>query len=542
MRVLGYVRKSQYDAARSTDTDAVARRWLAIEQWAAQRGLTVSRFEDLDVSGKTEAGRPDWARLVGELDAGGVWGVVVEDWRDSHRNVKEFLQFYDDHLAPRGLRIACLSHPNLDPATADGRMLLINLLNINEWEARKSGERRAAANRYKQEILGRHAGPAPFGCARDPKTKHLLPSPAAYYLAPDGSAYASEQPGCEVRYYFDSLHALFTLFSSGQHSLGDAAAALHAAGWRFWQSDHLTPKPFDRFNTYCILKRWHLYAGQLAPYSRPKYGQPRPLIQAGHDPILPVELCEAVAAALEMRHHTRAKYSRIGTFENHRVYLLSGVLFCHDCGQRLSGLRSGDGGRWMYYRHTYLKKTCGQKMVDAAALDSKILDGLKLLVLQTDLIHEVAQEIKIILTLASEDDGTVARLEAQRTTHERLIDLHLAGHITEAEFLKRRDASAAELARLEAETANHPARALVQPGMIEEYLSRITQLEEADPILQKAIVRSFIARIEVHDGEIARLIPQPWAAALFDACKLLNGLDSVQQLHKVDVPAWMVAG
>lgn len=540
--LLAYIRKSFFDETSDTDRDAVARRRYALEQWAARNGpFRIAWFDDLDISGRYEAGRSGWADLCSHLDDPGVWGVAIEDWRDCHRNVKEFLQFYDNQLAPRGLNIICLNHPNLNPATADGRMLITNLMALNEWESRKSSERRSAAIRYKQTVLGRHFGRVPFGCTRDPATKHLIATSTAYWLNLTTGEAGPLSPGevaplgCEQRFYFDALTALFIAFAPGQLSLGDTAGQLNAAGWRNWISDYRTPALFNRFSIYSILKHWYLYAGLLMPYQKPKFGA-RPIQQAGHAPILPIELCEAVQAALQQRHVIAAH--RPHDHAGRKIYPLSGLLFCRICGQRLCGQWTG---RYLYYRHTYHKNGCDQKAVLARPLETEVITGLKLLVSQADLFDDIIEELRLILTLAAADDdaGNLARLEQAKTERDRLIDLYTQGLITLAEFTSRRDTLAAEIARLETETASHPARALAETITINSILAHIDRLDDADPLLQKSLLHDLIERLEIQDGQIVAVTPRPWAIPLFEVCRLWGKVESTQQSTQILLPNWL---
>lgn len=536
--LLAYVRKSEYSADRNTDREAVARRRHDIQAWADAHGpFHVLYFEDLDVSGRYEKGRPGWADLVGHLDQPGVWGVIVEDWRDSHRNVKEFLTFYDNHLAPRKLRLICLKYQGLDLATADGRYVVTTLMNINEWEAAKSSERRSAAIRFRMETLGRHVGPTPFGTTRDPQTKHLVPSPLTYALHTSGQAWRSDDlplpANCEQRYYYDSLCALFSLYADARHSLGDVANILNDAGWRHWQSDFATPQPWNRWNTYSVLKRWYLYAGYLLPYEEARYNS-RPIQKAAHAPIVPVELAEAAGIALGQRHYARSTLRPTHRAQT-RTWLLTGLLFCGSCGQRLSGQKSNGH---LYYRHTYLKGQCTEKAILAPPLEFKIISGLTFLIQQPDAIEQIIAEVRANRILAAADNDAVIRLEQRRAERERLIDLHISGLITKAEFTARRDALAAEIARLENETASHPARALaeINPDLI---LERIGGLYQADPLMQKILLRSFFKRLEIKGGQITAVIPQGWTAPLFDICRLWLGMNSNSHLAQIQIPAWL---
>jgi hypothetical protein len=67
----------------------------------------------MDISGRYEANRPGWQSLLRDLDDPAVFGVIVESYDCSHRNLREFLAFQDDVLSPRGQALISASQ-NID--------------------------------------------------------------------------------------------------------------------------------------------------------------------------------------------------------------------------------------------------------------------------------------------------------------------------------------------------------------------------------------------------------------------------------------------
>ena len=256
---LCYIRKSIFDDDEtSPDRYSPARQRAAIER-SCPRDCALEWYEDLNISGRHEADRPHWQRLLNDLSRPDVAGIIVESYDRSHRNVKEFLTFYDNHLAPRGLRLISATQ-NIDLSTADGRAMASVIMAFAEMESRKAGERMAATIRYKVEGEGRHWGATPFGCSRDPQTKHLVPSTGFYWYNPTTREArpddAEMPPPWEKRYFHDSLRATFDYYSNGGYSVAETGHALNLAGWLHWKQDCKTPKPFNRQTVHSVVRHF----------------------------------------------------------------------------------------------------------------------------------------------------------------------------------------------------------------------------------------------------------------------------------------------
>ena len=275
--LLGYLRKS---IAPNTEDAAASlgRQRAAIERVAENLKATVRFYDDLE-SGRYEANRPGWQALLAELAQNdpNCLGVAVEDYRATHRNLKEFLAFYDNALRPLGKRLIWAYFPNLNFDSADGRMMAGLLMGIAEWESRKSSERMSATIAYKVQKLHRHWGATPFGCSRDPQTKHLVPSTGFYWYNPTTREArpddAEMPPPWEKRYFHDSLRATFDYYSNGGYSVAETGHALNLAGWLHWKQDCKTPKPFNR-QTVQVTP----HSGRHSAKSLPKIVNPPTLI------------------------------------------------------------------------------------------------------------------------------------------------------------------------------------------------------------------------------------------------------------------------
>jgi DNA invertase Pin-like site-specific DNA recombinase len=83
--LLGYIRKSIIDEVEGAPSPA--RQKSTIRHWAERHGFQVKIYEDMDISGRYEANRPGWQKLLRDLDDPNVFGVIVESIDRSVRRV-----------------------------------------------------------------------------------------------------------------------------------------------------------------------------------------------------------------------------------------------------------------------------------------------------------------------------------------------------------------------------------------------------------------------------------------------------------------------
>jgi hypothetical protein len=176
-----------------------------------------------------------------------------------------------------------------------------------------------------------------------------------------------------------------------------------------------------------------------------------------------------------------------------------------------------------FYRHTHSKLDCKEVWAEARILEAQVIT---LLAEYLPELAEVAAKLHQVGRELETDKGEVRELEAARVEMDRLIDLRMKGYISEEEFVKFR---AKAEARIEALTpAITPAVAGLEE-IIDQLGELLGGLDEAEPVLQKEIIRSLLSGIEVGGQRITRITPHEWCKPLFDvACDLERGTNHVQ--------------
>lgn len=504
--LLGYRRKSVVRDA--TDLVSPEQQAHACEAW---RGIhlpqtSIEWYEDIDRSARDEKGRPGWLSLIAQLERPGVMGVIAYSFDRLYRNVYQFLDFLN-RLESLRLRLIVVRE-SLDTSTSMGRAIVTILMAIAQLESDQTSERMVAAVKYRREVQGRHWGPTPWGCDRDEQGQ-LIPSQRGYWLNPKtGEALreAEDYAGLEFRYYYDALQAEYALYVSNPHTYDSLTAALNDTGWRF-PDRYGNPRLLDRDDVRRSLAYWRLFRGDLPTGKiQRKKGV---ILEGGHPPILPVELCNQVGDTLVNRG--RIYNRRQGVT---RIYLLSNVLYCGVCGQRMRGVK--DHGLNVY-RHAGAKGSCPERWVSAVEAEREVIDSLSHLN-DPDLIGYVRalhrQELEQHLN-RPDNLQLLNSLTGQREKLARLEDLYLDGEIDKERYKLRKVEILQKINELEAQIyTDEPAMNLDET--IDRLLETLGKIAEGEPETQKVLINSTFERIEIIGGKVGKYVPRAWAKAFFD--------------------------
>jgi len=109
------------------------------------------------------------------------------------------------------------------------------------------------------------------------------------------------------------------------------AAIVNDAGWRYYaNAKGNNPRRFNRDDVRRLVSFWQLYRGQL-PLGNITNSRDLPIVEGGHDPILPIELCDQVGLVKKRRGGNT--WNRSGQVK--RFYLLGDVLYCAVCQKKV---------------------------------------------------------------------------------------------------------------------------------------------------------------------------------------------------------------
>jgi site-specific DNA recombinase len=287
------------------------------------------------------------------------------------------------------------------------------------------------------------------------------------------------------------VHALFTIYATGRHSLRDLASWLN-------EREHRT----TRGNLFCADTVRDMlcnltYCGYVtAQRSTSKE------IRGRHEPLVDEELFDRVAALRHQRMTTR------NPGRPSPRYLLRSIVRCERCGGRMHGTASGRKGEARYYCSTRRKKHgCDQPLAPALPIEQQIAEWV------ADFRPTAAIRHEILERLAhgeASDEETTRRREQLKARRSRLRDLFELSDLQKAEYVSKRDAIDAELDALAPGVTPDldGARAVI------EDFARFWA-EANDPEVRRALLQQLFERVWIDGHRIVAVQPTPAFADLF---------------------------
>ena len=310
-----------------------------------------------------------------------------------------------------------------------------------------------------------------------------------YYIGEDQKYHINEEEAVVVRKIFDCCES--------QCGYGGLLEELRNKGIHTRQGRVFTASTF-----YYILKN-RRYTGDYvySPVGNLKEHRSQPIIVENAIPaIVSKPQWEKVQAIL---HKRQTK----GMVTAREPYLLSGLLFCGECGSPMSGHRSRkkkNGGEYVYYSYEcqakVRKHACRKRCVPRDEIETKILDYVKMLFSQQSVayiqnyIRTHANELNLdILTQQEQLRKSAEKLDRKiDNTIELLIDSpsdRLREKLDELEAQRRKiDYQIDEL-------NTHK----IDSDMLKDYIVEVRSLENMSRLELQQIIRKIIKKVTIYE-------------------------------------------
>lgn len=247
--------------------EGVSRQLADCRALATARGWDVVEYVDNDISAFRGKRRPEYQRLLGDLEAKRLTAVVAYHPDRLYRHPSD-LEAFVDAVQTAGAEVATVRAGDVDLATSSGRMVARILGAVSRQESERIGERVARA-KQDRAAQGRPSGGGrrPFGLTRD---RTALVSVEADALR---AAAAEIVAGATIQSQVDRLNDTGIRNTSGREwtvgTLRRTLTAPHIAGLRTYHGeiigDAAWPAVLDR-DTWETLR--------LAAAARAKGGRP----------------------------------------------------------------------------------------------------------------------------------------------------------------------------------------------------------------------------------------------------------------------------
>ena len=469
MRKAAIYARFSSDLQRSESIDAQIR---ACRYYAQRFELDVVQiFSDAAKSGRSVTGRDQFSAMMAAAKAGSFDVLLVHKLSRFSRSGTDTLN-NKAQLELAGVELISVTE-RLDN-TPEGKLMLYVITGMNEfYSANLAAEtmKGLRENAYNRKHTG---GLPPLGYDVDPSTKQLVVNQEeaqavqmifAMYLA--GSGYGEITQVLNANGFRTKRGALF-----GRNSIHDILINEKYTGVLTY--DKLAPKTPD---------------GKM---NRRKFKDEYIRIESGCPQIISKEDFERTAIRLKNNQHR----PRPKTVEN---YILSGKLFCGECGQRMSGERHKvRDTSYAYYVCNEGKRRKDHRLAVAKDLiENMVCDALNKMLSSSDAIEAIAREA----VASYEDDGAaVQRIEKERNECDKgiknIVKAIVAG-LDEPELheeLRKLKQRKAELTAIYSTISNGGKKSYEEWVDFLSNFCNIKLMSDAD---KKAIIQTYVDRVLV---------------------------------------------
>jgi site-specific DNA recombinase len=442
MKAVSYIRVSTDEQANEGHSLDAQR--AIIGDFCLNRNWTlVGEYLDAGLSGK-DGDRPALQKLLADAGAGRFDLVIVHAVDRFYRNLQGLLGALD-RLNQAGVGFVSITE-NLDFTTPWGKLTLAVLgtlaeIYIDKLSAETSKGKRARARK------GLYNGTIPFGYCKGDCSTCTEPNGPGYCPRHGGPDLCEQDP--EVTLWLHPIESVamqlaFQWYATGKYAQGEIADRLNhhkhlmdgnrvirfRTKGRPGRSD---PGPFCKESMRSLLRR-HFYTGVVAYYGTDESGQkckkPTALYPGQHQALIDEETfdrCQEVRRAWG----TAARNRRTGS--QPRVYLLSGLLRCGQCGGVMRAQSTSAGYR--YYRcatRIEHRGSCDQLSIRADEIEDQIVGLLRALSLPSDWQAQLLAQPSPPEELAQQ----AAERSRLQSRLERVQELYLAGDMDRDRYVQ----------------------------------------------------------------------------------------------------------
>ena len=451
MKAVGYIRVSTTEQA--TEGHSLDAQREIITRFVRQRGWElVEVYVDTGISG-TRSDRPALQRLLRDAEQGAFEVVIVHAIDRFYRNLQGLLKALN-HLYQHDVAFISIGE-NMDFTTPWGKLTLAVLgtlaeIYIDKLSAETKKGKRARA------MKGLYNGSVPLGYCRGNCSTCTDPNGKGYCPRFGGPDLKDERPSLPLFVHpieGEAVKLAFEWYATGRFSDGQIAEKLNAqvhvlpdgttvplrSKGRPGRSE---PGHFSKDSLREVLQNY-FYTGVVPYYGdRKKKRSPVALYPGKHPPLISQELFDR---CLELRRLHGSRPRRRGDTVT-RVYPLSGLLRCGQCGSKMRA-QGGSSGNGRYYvcsarlQHTL---PCDEPAVQALEIEEQVANYLGNLPFPEDWEAWVYEQLK------PKWDVEEARRQEQALHRrlERAVELYLANDISKARYEEEKRYCERQLANL----------------------------------------------------------------------------------------------
>lgn len=494
-----YTRLSREDE-NVAESESIANQREYLMRYVLEQGWNlVDVFVDDGYTG-TNFNRPDFLRLLSFIEDKKVNLVITKDLSRLGRDYIETGHYIERYFPTHGVRYIALNDgvDTFDKHSSNNDMSPFKSV-MNDFYARDISKKVRTSLDTKR-IDGKFIGAfAPYGYLKDPLDKHHL--------------IVDHETAPVVRYIYD-MYLSGNGYTLIAHSLNDAGIP--------------SPSVYKKHSKRYMIGLWSLqavrlillnptYAGHLAQHKYKKVSYKVKQLKAvkrgewiitenTHEAIVLPEVFERVQKLMDCKVYTG------GASEKRKAHLFSGLLYCADCGSRMTYTKT-QKGEWYCicsrYKHF---KQCSRHSYHEESLEEYIMNDLKRLTAEArvepeEFLDEARkktnrQKQHKIDTTQQAIESSKKRLEEITRTIKTLYEDKLKGILTEQDFINLSGDYNSERTKLTEKLNTLTSKKAPEPKTLDDELLETIRscLVEYNKV-PKAVLAQLIRKIEIAEGK-----------------------------------------
>ncbi|MGE5493772.1 MAG: DUF4368 domain-containing protein [Burkholderiales bacterium] len=502
-----YCRLSRDDELQG-DSNSIKNQKTILQKYADDNGFTNTEFFVDDGYSGTNFDRPDWQRLISLVEEGRIGTIIV---KDMSRLGRDYLKvgYYTEVLFPGSdIRFIAINN-NVDSANQQDSDFTPFLNIINEWYAKDTSKKIRAVFKSKGESGKPLCTNPPYGYIKDPddKTRWIVDEEAAkvvreaFHLCMQG--YGPSQIAKEFtkrRIMNPTAHA-----KKNGINIPDNRGHDDDYVWRGSTIVHMLSRQEYLGHTVNFKTYRKSYKQKKQMKNDPSEWM---IFENTHEAIIE----ESVFVVVQRIRDGRRRLTPMG-----EMPLLSGMMFCADCGNKLYQVR---GRGWEHEKEyfvcaTYrkIKGGCSSHQIRNVVVEELLLDGIRSVTAfaknyEQEFVELVTKKTRTELDKSLRDskrelEQSQSRIKKLDEIMQKLYEDNIEGKISDKRFAKMSANYETEQHTLENRVAELKSIMIEEKESalnIDHFLSLVRKYTDIKELTAE-IIREFVEKIYVYKAE-----------------------------------------
>lgn len=502
-----YCRLSRDDESQG-DSNSIKNQKTILQKYADDNGFANTKFFVDDGYSGTNFDRPDWQRLLSQVEEGNIGTVIV---KDMSRLGRDYLKvgYYTEVLFPGSdIRFIAINN-NVDSANQQDSDFTPFLNIINEWYAKDTSKKIRSVFKSKGQSGKPLCTNPPYGYIKDPEDK-------MHWIVDEDAAKVVKEAFrlCMQGYGPSQIAKEFSERRIMNPTAHAKANGINIPDNRGHDDDYIW-----RGSTIVHMLSRQEYLGHTVNFKtyRKSYKQKKQLkndpsewqiFENTHEAIIEKPVFEVVQKIRDGRRRLTAMGE---------MPILSGMMFCADCENKLYQVR---GRGWEHEKEhfvcaTYrkIKGGCSSHQIRNVVVEELLLDGIRRVTAyardhEDEFVEMVTKKTRTDLDKSMRDgkrelEQSQARISKLDDIIQRLYEDNIEGKISDERFAKMTANYEAEQFALESRVAELKSTMTTEKESalgVDHFLTLVRKYTDIKELTAE-IIREFVEKIYIYNAE-----------------------------------------